>query len=114
MIMKYKTNYPKLAGILGMVTVLALPLFLSPQPARADTATGLISNWKLDESSGASAADSAGTNTGTLTNGPAWTTGKIGGALSFDSVDDYIDLGNPTSLQLTGAMTVSTWVNTKK
>jgi hypothetical protein len=30
---------------------------------------------------------------GTLVNGPAWTAGKIGSALSFDGVDDYVQVG---------------------
>ena len=46
---------------------------------------GLIGHWKLDEVSGASAADSspAGAH-GTLKGGPTWTPGRIGGALAFD------------------------------
>lgn len=60
--------------------------------------SGLVGHWKLDESSGSpTAADSAGANTGTLTNmDPAtdWITGKIGNALDFDGADDYVNLGN--------------------
>lgn len=36
--------------------------------------------------------------------------GKIGQALLFDGVADYIDIGNPASLQLTSSVTVSAWV----
>jgi len=28
----------------------------------------------------------------------------------FDGVDDYVDVGNPTSLQITGALSISAWV----
>ena len=38
---------------------------------------------------------------------PTWTTGKYGNALSLDGVNDYVNLGNPTALQLTGSMTLS-------
>ena len=31
-------------------------------------------------------------------------------SLEFDAVDDYVDCGNPTSLQITGALTISAWV----
>lgn len=56
---------------------------------------GLVGYWKLNEGSGTTASDSSGNgNTGTLTNGPTWTSGKLGGALSFDGVDDYVDAGN--------------------
>ena len=30
-------------------------------------------------------------------------------SVDFDGVDDYVDLGNPANLQLTGAMTLSFW-----
>jgi hypothetical protein len=46
----------------------------------------LVAYWKLDEASGMTAADSAGTNDGMLIGAPSWqpTGGKIGGALKFD------------------------------
>ncbi|MCU0642403.1 MAG: CehA/McbA family metallohydrolase [archaeon] len=37
-------------------------------------------------------------------------TGKFGNALSFDGTNDYVDLGNPPQLQITGNMGVSMWV----
>jgi len=54
--------------------------------------TGLIAHWKFDEGSGTTAGDSAGSNTGTLVNGPTWATGQVNGALDFDGVDDFISL----------------------
>ena len=66
--------------------------------------------WHFDEGSGMVAYDSSGYgNNGTLTNGPAWTTGKFGNALSFDGVDDYVDLGTANLLPY-GVGTVSVWV----
>lgn len=39
------------------------------------TTNGLVGYWKLNDGSGTSAVDSSGGgNTGTLTNGPTWTT----------------------------------------
>jgi len=32
------------------------------------------------------------------------------GDVDFDGVDDYVNIGNPSSLQLTGAMTLSAWI----
>ena len=56
---------------------------------------GLVGWWKFDETSGAVAHDSSGNgNDGNLTNGPSWTEGKIGGALSFDGLDDKVVLTN--------------------
>jgi len=74
---------------------------------------GLIGWWKLDETSGLTAADSSSFgNDGTLTNmaGDEWTTGQIGGALAFDGSDDVIECGNPSSLQITGTeVSITAW-----
>ncbi|PIR70266.1 MAG: hypothetical protein COU46_02535, partial [Candidatus Niyogibacteria bacterium CG10_big_fil_rev_8_21_14_0_10_42_19] len=55
------------------------------------------------------AVDSSGNgNNGTLINGPVWTTGKIDGALQFDGVDDYVNLG---IFNFGSVFTISAWVN---
>jgi len=79
----------------------------------ADTMTrGLVGYWSMDEGMGDTAYDgSANSNNGTLTNGPTWTDGKKGGALSFDGVDDYVDCGNDESLR-PDTYTIEGWVKT--
>jgi glucose/arabinose dehydrogenase len=73
---------------------------------------GLAAAYAFDETTGSTAADaSAHGLTGTLTNGPTWVAGHFGNALSFDGADDFVNLGNPTGLQLTGSMTISGWIN---
>jgi hypothetical protein len=72
---------------------------------------GLVGWWKFDETSGIVAHDSSGNgHDGNLTNGPTWTTGKIGGALSFDGFDDLVTMGNVTGGLLD--LTFSAWVKT--
>jgi hypothetical protein len=62
-----------------------------------DFPAGMISYWKFEEGSGSTTAfDSVGDNDGTLFNGPQWTSGIVGGALSFDGVDDYVRGPQPT------------------
>ena len=80
-----------------------------------DTFTrGLVGYWSFDEGSGATSTDLSGNgNDGTLTNSPQWTTGKSGGGLQFDGVNDYVDCGNPTSLNIAGVITVEAWVYPK-
>jgi hypothetical protein len=52
---------------------------------------GLVLSWHFNEGSGNIAYDSSGNNNhGNLVNGPAWTDGKFGKALSFDGVNDYV------------------------
>ncbi|MBE3144258.1 MAG: LamG domain-containing protein, partial [Planctomycetes bacterium] len=79
--------------------------------------SGSVGCWKLDETSGLTAADSSGSgNNGTLVNGPTWnpTGGQIGGALAFDGTDDYVNLGTDSSLNFGSAepFTIAAWVKT--
>jgi Concanavalin A-like lectin/glucanases superfamily len=52
----------------------------------------LVAHWKLDETSGAIAADSVGTHDGMLIGAPLWQPagGQIDGALQLDGIDDYV------------------------
>ena len=67
--------------------------------------------YAFNETSGTTAADaSSSRNNGVLTNGALFTAGKTANGVSLDGVDDYVNLGNPTSLRITGSMTLSAWV----
>jgi PKD repeat protein len=74
---------------------------------------GLIAAYSFDEGGGTTVADRSGNgNTGTLKNGPTWTTGKYGGALSFDGLNDYVAIPNSLSLDIAGKqLTISLWVH---
>jgi glucose/arabinose dehydrogenase len=68
--------------------------------------------YAFDEGAGTTAADASGHSlTGTLLNGPTWAAGKYGSAVNLDGVDDYVNLNNPTGLQITASMTISAWIN---
>jgi hypothetical protein len=72
---------------------------------------GLVGWWKFDETEGNIAYDSSGNgNDGNLTNGPTWVEGKIGGALNFDGVDDYVNFGVRSVFNLESEITVSLWI----
>ena len=82
-----------------------------------------IGHWKFDEGYGTTANNSGisgSTLNGTLTNmaSPAtsasgWTdSGKIGKGLVFDGENDYVDVGNDSSLNPANAITLSAWINT--
>lgn len=76
---------------------------------------GLVLHYAFDETSGTTAADSSGNgNTGTLTNmsGSEWATGRIGGALSFDGTNDYVEAIGYKGITGTVARTVALWVKT--
>ncbi len=76
--------------------------------------SGLAGYWKLDEGSGTSAGDSSTSGTtGTLTNGPTWATGRIGGAVTFDGTNDYIQTSVYTPYQFADqTFTVAGWFKT--
>ena len=73
--------------------------------------SGLVAAYAFSEGSGTTVADLSGNNlTGTI-QGATWTTGGMyGSALSFNGTTSYVDLGNPTQLQLTSSMTIEAWV----
>ncbi|MGB5019049.1 MAG: LamG domain-containing protein, partial [Candidatus Moraniibacteriota bacterium] len=71
---------------------------------------GLVGYWSFNEGTGTLAGDaSVNKNTGTLTNGPTWVSGKLGQAVSLDGVNDYIDMGNSSALKPSFPFSVSTW-----
>ncbi len=71
--------------------------------------TNPIAHWKFDETSGTTASDFSGNgNTGTLVNGPVWTTGKLNGALNFDGTDDYVVISHNTLFDSTN-LTIAFW-----
>jgi hypothetical protein len=72
---------------------------------------GLVAAYGFEEGRGTLAADRSGnSNNGTLA-GPAWTpTGRFGGGLSFDGVNDLVNVNDANSLDLTVAMTLEAWV----
>jgi hypothetical protein len=72
------------------------------------TGPNLVGWWRFEEGSGMVAYDSAGDNDGTLVNGPTWTSGRIGGALSFDGVDDYTSIP-PLNLS-SNTVTMTAWI----
>jgi len=75
----------------GQGNIDADPCFVQPNYL------GPIAYWKLDEGSGTTAYDSVGQNNGTVY-GAQWSTGQVGGALSFDGVDDRAGIAWDESL----------------
>jgi len=109
----------KIVTVLKLTLLLASMLFSFPlfgfviKPAKGES--GLVGWWKLDEGAGYNLIDSSGNgNTGVTNppppNGPAWVTGRYGNALSFDGVNDYVDIDNNYGLDPTAEITVEAWV----
>lgn len=81
-------------------------------PGDTSTCNPPIAEWNFEEKQGTTANDSSGNgNSGTLTNSPSWTQGKIGAALSFNGSDTYVSGPNNSSVQLTSG-TIQAWIKT--
>src|SRR5258705_10195530 len=95
------------------VILLGALIFLLARPTRFIAQTpGPLATYSFNEGSGTTVTDSSGNNLTGIIVGATWTTGgRYGNALSFNGTSSYIDLGNPTALQLTGSMTLEAWVN---
>lgn len=92
-----------------------LNTFLKGQTQLAQTAptSGLIAHYTFNEGSGTTAGDSAGSNTGTLVNGPTWTSGHVGGGISFSGTA-HVSAGSPAALDdihNQGGLSIAFWVN---
>jgi hypothetical protein len=71
--------FKKIAPVIFIFSLCVLSFTFCVQEVHADITTGLVAQYKFDEGSGTTANDSSGNGyTGTLTNSPTWTTGKIG------------------------------------
>jgi MSHA biogenesis protein MshQ len=73
----------------------------------ADLTDGLVSAWLFNDGT---AADSAGGNDGVI-HGATAADGKNGRCLSFDGVDDYVEVPDDSSLHLPEGLTVAAWMN---
>ena len=75
----------------------------------------LVGYWAFDEGAGSKAYDGSGNdNTGTLQNMEEadWVDGVAGGALSFGGTDEYINIPDNATLDVTDTISISVWVKT--
>jgi len=97
--------------VLVVVLLLAMALPIATVGASPGSIVGL---WHLDEGTGTNASDSSGNNNGGTIYGATWAgsgNGMFGDALSFDGTDDYVEVADSSSLDLTGSITVEGWIN---
>jgi len=84
-------------------TLSRLVTISTPAPVSCISApSGLVSWWPGD----GNANDIVGSNNGTLQNGTAFTTGKVGQAFNLDGINDYVDLGSGFNLD---KLTLDAW-----
>jgi hypothetical protein len=103
---------------LGHFKFVSKPYMLALTPPEIPEAQRkLVAWWKFDENEGDKLSDSSGNkNTGALIGGPQWqpAEGKVGGALAFDGVDDYIECCRDESTNVSGGLTIAAWIKLAK
>ncbi|MEX0613603.1 MAG: LamG domain-containing protein, partial [Pirellulales bacterium] len=103
---------PRTRFLLGCLVIAAI----SAPAVAQDITSNLGGNWKLVETSGATAVDSSSTaNNGTYTNGVTLansTPVPVDSAVAarFDGSNDYVAIPNEAFYDTTGAMTVAAWI----
>ncbi len=71
-------------------------------------APGIVSWWRAE----GDGSDAVSTNHGMLANGVAFTSpAKVGQGFALNGVDQFVAVGSPPSLDLTGSFTLEAWVN---
>ncbi len=95
-------------GASGSPKTVAVTLTVNPA---TPPGTGPVGAWGFDEASGPAANDSSGrANNGTISGATRTTAGKIGAALTFDGVNDWVTVPDAASLDLTNRATLEAWV----
>ena len=90
---------------------------LGPYSNQADVTTGatvpeLVAAYAFNEGSGTTVQDLSGNgNNGSLGNAVWTTSGKFGGALSFNGTSAFVAVPDRASLHLTTGVTLEAWVN---
>jgi len=81
-------------------------------PAVAGAGVGPVGWWKLDETTGTTAADSSlSKNHGTLMGEPTPTVGQIDGGILCDGTNDYVALPIGSIISTLGSSTFTVWAN---
>src|SRR3989344_5369888 len=94
-------------------TVKGISAQFGPDTAKSLSSV-LVGYWKLDENTGVSASDASGNgNTGTLTNGPDWSSGKFGPGLTLRTAsanDNYVTVPYSSVFDMGSGFSVSYWM----
>ncbi|MGB2591015.1 MAG: LamG-like jellyroll fold domain-containing protein, partial [Candidatus Acidiferrum sp.] len=96
-----------------LVSCFAVLLLVASRPSHVHAAsTGLVAAYSFNEGSGSTVNDSSGNGNNGTVSGATWTTtGKYGGALSFNGKSSRVVVNDSASLHLSSGMTLEAWVS---
>ncbi len=96
------------------ILVVTVALIYNPGSANAQVVEdGLVSYWSFDDNAiqGKTAIDIWGEHDGTMIGGPESVSGKVGKALKFDGVDDYVEIPHSEEFTISGkAISIEAWI----
>ena len=72
---------------------------------------GCVGHWLFNEGGGGTAYDASRYQSHGTIDGPSWGMSPFGRALSFDGVDDIVDVGSPKNLMNLTTFTYMAWCN---
>jgi len=99
--------------IMVCISLFLVALVLIPQSEAKVDPESIVGAWLFDEGAGDNARDSSGKgNDGELFNDPKWVDGKFGKALDFDGKDDYVEVPDSDTLDVT-SVTLAAWVKSE-
>jgi predicted NUDIX family phosphoesterase len=103
-------GYYRFKGKIDEVKIYERVTSSSEVATKYNNVLNLRAEWPFEENTGTSTEDTSQyTNTGTI-NGATWSSGEVGYALSFDGVDDYVQISDDPSLDINGAITIEAWI----
>ncbi len=97
-----------MSRLIQVFTIMWLCLISSA--VRAAGPEGLLAEWNFDEGKGDIAHDSSGHGHEAKVYGATWVKQGGGFAMSFDGLDDYINLTATRKLDITGPISIETWI----
>ena len=107
-------NYSSTTTTSWMLINKAKPVLIMNNATASVNTSGLVGYWRFDEGTGTAAYDSSGwNNTGSITSGTPWVSGKYGSALDFNSGGRYVTIGNHSEHNFDGSsdFAIAAWVN---
>ena len=86
-------------------------LWLEESPRGSTSPGQLEAHWTFEDTAGEAVVDVSGNGlNGRLVNAPSIEDGIRGHSLRLNGLNQYVDLGRPTALQLAGSETISAWI----
>ncbi len=100
-------------AIMVFISSVMAIMILAPQGDAEIDSESIVGVWLFDEGGGETTKDSSGKgNDGELVNDPKWVAGKFDNALEFDGKDDYVEVPDSDTLDVTN-VTLTAWVKSE-